>query len=361
MVASFAVGATRAYLCIKASFRREIDAVTAAVTEMQGAGVGPDCVIEVVEGPDEYLFGEEKAMLEVIEGRPPLPRLLPPFQHGLFASAAHLGWSSRESPTRGEARTSNPTLVNNVETLANVPHILARGAAWHRSMGTPDSPGSIICTVVGDVERATVVQVPMGTPLRGVLDAACPLAPIKAVFSGVANPVIGSAGLALPLTYEAFAAAGTGLGSCGFIAYDDDACMVEVARQFSRFLHVESCGQCSPCKLGSRDITLRLERVEAGVADDSDIEAIGAWLGRVTDGARCYLATEEQQVIASILRAFPEEFAEHLERSSCPRPRPMTFPKIVDIDDGKVTYDARQYLKRPDWTYAETSELTSDW
>lgn len=303
-------------------------------------------------------------MLEVIEGRPPLPRLLPPFQHGLFASAVHLGWSSRESPPTDAARASNPTLVNNVETLANVAPILARGADWYRTMGTADSPGAVIATVVGDVERASMVEVPLGTPLRAVLDRAGPPpsgTAIKAVFSGVANPVLTAADLDLPLTYEAFAAAGTGMGACGFAVYDDTACMVEVTRLFSRFLHVESCNQCPPCKLGSQEITYRLERIEAGVADDRDVAVIGGWLGKVTDSNRCYLPVEEQQVVASVLRAFPEEFAEHLERGECPRPRTLALPKILDLVDGVARYDENAARKRPDWTYADEPELVSDW
>ena len=136
---------------------------------------------------------------------------------------------------------------------------------------------------------------------------------------------------------------------------------MEVARQYSRFLHVESCGQCPPCKLGSQEITYRLERIEAGIGDDRDVAVIGGWLGKVTDGNRCYLAVEEQQVVASLLRAFPEEFAEHLEQRACPRPRPLTMPKIVDVHDGVATFDERTPLKRPDWTYAATPELVSDW
>ncbi len=122
---------------------------------------------------------------------------------------------------------------------------------------------------------------------------------------------------------------------------------------FSRFLYVESCGQCPPCKLGSGAITELLAKVEAGVAGDPDIETIGAWLGKVTDGNRCFLAVEERQVVASVLRRFPEEFAEHLELQRCPRPRAVQLPKIVDLRDGVAVYDERQYLKQPDWTYLE--------
>ena len=120
-----------------------------------------DLRVSIVEGPDEYLFGEEKALLEVIEGRDPLPTLLPPYQRGLFATV-QLGWEADVST--GQAGRSNPTLVDNVETLAAAAHILAKGASWFRSMGTAESPGTVIVTIVGDVARSRVLEVECGTP-----------------------------------------------------------------------------------------------------------------------------------------------------------------------------------------------------
>ena len=359
MIAAFAVGATEAYVAVKASFAREADAVTRAAQEMQAAGFGPEITISVVRGPDEYLFGEEKAMLEVIEGKSPLPRLYSPHEHGLFAAGPQSGWEASAAEGSDRPRPygegSNPTAVNNVETLSHVAHILARGAEWFRSMGTDKSPGTVVSTVVGDVVRPGVEEMPMGTPLSEVIDrvggGVAPGRSVKAVFSGVANPVLTVAALGTPLDYEAMAAAGGGLGAAGFVVLDDTACMVEVARQFSRFLYVESCGQCPPCKRGSGEITERLARIESGAGTQQDIEEIEGWLRKVTDGNRCYLAVEEQVMVASILREFPEEFEEHLSSGRCPRPREIPLPKIVDLADGKVTYDARQYLKQPDWTY----------
>jgi len=291
----------------------------------------------------------------VVEGKDPLPRLLPPYIHGLFSTVPQMGWTATElRPGHAGPHESNPTVVNNAETLSNVPHILANGADWFRSMGTPDSPGTIVVTVVGDVPRPLVVEVEMGTPLAEVLEQAggpLPGRAFKAAFSGVANPVLAAAAFDTPLTYEDMASAGSGLGSAGFILFDDSACMVEVARLFSRFLYVESCGQCPSCKQGSGEITDRLARIEGGVGDDDDIEQMGSWFAKVTDGARCYLATEEREVVSSILRAFPEEFAEHLELGACPRPRDLPLAKIVDLEGGRVVYDEKQYAKQPDWTY----------
>jgi NADH:ubiquinone oxidoreductase subunit F (NADH-binding) len=361
-IAAFAIDAAEAFICLKASFRREIDALTRAVQEFQAAGVCGDYKITIVAGPDEYLFGEEKAMLEVIEGNEPLPRWLPPYLHGLFATVPQLGWQPHDNEI-GSTRSgtgSNPTLVNNVETLSNIPHILARGPEWFRSMGTAESPGTIVATVVGDVVAPDVGEVEMGTTLRSVIDAVgsglVDGRSVKAVFSGVANAVITSSHLDAPVSYEGFQAAGSGLGSAGFIVYDDSTCMVDAAYRFSRFLSIESCGQCPPCKLGSGAITEHLERIETGAGTDGDLDAITGWLGHVTDGSRCYLATEEQIVVTSILRAFPDEFTQHIALGRCPRPRRLPIPKLLDLADGKAVYDESFWRKRPDWTYAPEGE-----
>jgi NADH:ubiquinone oxidoreductase subunit F (NADH-binding) len=356
IIAAFAIGADEAFICLKASFEREIAAVTRAVQEFQAAGICAECTVSVVGGPDEYLFGEEKAMLEVIEGKPPLPRWFPPYEHGLFAASPQEGWEAGPHGTHRRSDEPNPTLVNNVETLANVPHILARGADWFRAIGTADSPGTVVATVVGDVVAPDVGEVELGTPLGAVIEAVgsgvVADRSVKAVFSGVANPVITGAQLDTPVSYEGFRAIGSGMGAAGFIVLDDTACMVDAAYRFSRFLFIESCGQCPPCKMGSAEITNRLERIETGAGDDRDLEVIGHWLERVTDGNRCYLAVEEKLVVSSVLRAFPEEFAEHLEQHGCPRPTRRPMPKLLDLADGAATYDESFWRKLPDWTYA---------
>jgi NADH-quinone oxidoreductase subunit F len=359
MIAAYAVGASETFVAVKEAFAEEAELITRAVVEMQEAGVCRDCQVTIVRGPDEYLFGEEKALLEVIEGKPPMPRLLPPHEHGLFATAPQTGWTATDpEPGHRGVHESNPTLVNNVETLANATAILARGAQWFRARGTEQSPGTVVATVVGDVGRPGVYEVEMGTPLRAVLERAEPTGPVKAVLSGVANPVVTSKHLDTPLTYEAFAAIGSGLGAAGFIVYDDSACMVEVARVLSRFLYVESCGQCPPCKRGSGEITELLDRIDAGDGSEHDVAAIHGWLRRVTDGNRCYLAVEEQVLVGSILESFPEEFADHLASGACPRPRGLQVPKLVDIADGCVVVDERQGRKLPDWTYGPADLAT---
>jgi NADH-quinone oxidoreductase subunit F len=356
-VAALTIGAREAYVGIKQSFRTELERLVGALEEMEAAGLAGDVPINIVGGPDEYLFGEEKALLEVIEGKPPLPRLLPPYEHGLFATGSQMGWESvPREPGHGPALdVSNPTLVNNVETLANVGHILVRGAEWFRSMGTADSPGHAVATVVGDVVHPGVAEIDLGMRLSDLIEevggGAKPGRRVKAVFSGISNPVVTASQLDTPLTYEDMARIGSGLGAVGFAVYDDTACMVEVAFQYSRFLWIESCGQCPPCKLGTQEITHRLNEIAACRGSDTDIAVIGGRLKNVTDGARCFLPQEEQHVVRSLLRAFPEEFAAHLE-GNCPNPRTdLIAPKIVDLAGGTVTYDEKHRRKRPDWTY----------
>ncbi|HEY2430013.1 MAG TPA: NADH-ubiquinone oxidoreductase-F iron-sulfur binding region domain-containing protein [Acidimicrobiales bacterium] len=359
IIAALAVGAREAFLAVKHSFSPEIAALRRALEEMGSAG-WLDVPVRVVEGPDEYLFGEEKALLEVIEGNAPLPRQLPPYQYGLFATGVQLGWAAHGAepgtppPPGGSV---NPTLVNNVETLSNVPHILARGAEWFRGFGTEGSPGIIVCTVVGDVVRDGVGEVEMGVTLRDAIDRIGGGVPagrtIKAVFSGVSNPVLVDADLDTPLTYEDFASAGSGLGAAGFIVYDDTTCVVELALLLSRFLYIESCGQCPACKLGTQAITEALVNLQEGQGSELDIEIIGARLRNVTDGNRCALPIEEQNVVSSLLRHFAEEFVEHLEGRGCTSERELVVPKLVDIVDGRAVYDEHYRFKLPDWTYAD--------
>jgi NADH-quinone oxidoreductase subunit F len=354
-IAALTVGATRAFLAVKSSFTREVEILRRALVEMRAVGLTGDVPIRLVLGPDSYLFGEEKALLEVIEGEEPLPRRDPPYLHGLFASGPQMGWSAHDGGDAG-GEAANPTIVNNVETLATVPHILTNGTEWYRALGTWDSPGTTVFTVVGDVVRPGYAELELGTPLREVIErvGGGPHAgrSVKAVFSGVANGVITANNLDVPATYEDLAAIGSGLGSAGLIVYDDTADMVSVARMFARFLHIESCGQCGACKLHSGAISDTLERLEANAAHESDIEALGAGLRMVTDQNRCYLPVELQTVIASIMRAFPGDFVARLE-GRLPPPRLYRLPKIVDLDGGGVTYDRKIGLKQADWTYLD--------
>jgi NADH:ubiquinone oxidoreductase subunit F (NADH-binding) len=354
VIAASTIGAHDIYIGVKSSFVRECEALERATQELAAAGLLDDLDITIARGPSEYLFGEEKAMLEVIEGKEPLPRILPPFQHGLFATAPQLGWIANEAEPGEEAGdAANPTLVNNVETLAQVTWILANGADEFRELGTATSPGTIVYTLCEDVATPGVFELPLGTSMRELVETygggTASGRPVKMVCSGVANPVLPGDLLDTPADFESLARAGAGLGSAGFIVYDDETCALAVARLFSRFLSVESCGQCPPCKLESAEITDGLERIELE-GDASQLPRIQRGLITVADGNRCFLAVEEQQVVSSILRCFPEDVVAH-EEGRCMLRHDLDLPLLVDFD-GTFTYDERQARKRPDWTYA---------
>ena len=262
-IAAYAVGAERAYICVKRSFAPETQALSTAIDEMQRADALGPTPIELVLGPDLYLFGEETGLEEVIEGRLPLPRVARPFMFGLFAQPPN----------------DNPTLVNNVETLANVAHILADGPDWLRSNGTDDSPGTMVFTVCGDVRREGVFELPLGTPLRHLVEDRAGGPTGRAEPEGdlprcVQHRPARRASSTCRWTSTRCARSDPALGSAGFAVFDDSACMVRAARLYSRFLYVESCGQCPACKFGTGEVTRILEKVEAEGASDQDVEAI---------------------------------------------------------------------------------------
>lgn len=341
-IAAYAVGAERAYIGIKSGFEPEIRRLRGAMEEMASRDLIGLVPVELVGGPDEYLFGEEKALLEVIEGNDPLPRVVPPWMEGLFRTL--------DSP--------NPTAVNNVETLANVPHILREGAEWFRTFGTEDSPGTMVFTLSGDVRNPGMYELPMGFSLRELVYGIGGGPPdgreLKAVFPGASTTVISAEQLDTPLGFDAMRAVGSGLGSGGFVVYDDSACIVRATLAFSRFLYIESCGQCPACKHGTGAITELLQRIDQGKGSEADVETILARALTVTDAQRCALPTGETLIAQSAVQMFAPEFAEHFGRG-CPRPRDLPVPKMVDFDDvaGEFVYDERYRLKRPDWTYAD--------
>src|SRR3989440_2521699 len=300
-IAAHAAGANAAFVALKRRFKPEVRALERAHKEMAQHDLLGPVPIEIRLGPDEYLFGEERGLLEVIEGRDPMQRILPPYMQGILAAP--------QPPA--------PAAVTNVETLSNVPGIVRHGPDWFREVGTDRSPGTMIFTMVGDVVRPGIYELPLGITLRSLLYDVCggplPGREIKAVVPGASNPVFIPAHFDTPMDFDATAAAGSGIGSAGFTVYDDRTCMVRVARVFSRFLHIESCGQCVPCKTQSDRITRLLNTIDAGEATEGDVEEILAACKRVTDGQRCYLSTAESVLIQSIVRIFVGEFAAHLE------------------------------------------------
>jgi len=341
-IAAYAVGAARAYIGLKQVFGQEAGALAHALKEMADAGA-LTVPIQLVLGPDHYLLGEETGLLEVIEEREPLPRMARPFMFGLFARPPN----------------ENPTLVNNVETLSNVPHILAEGPDWLRSSGTESSPGTMLFTVAGDVVREGVFEHPLGTPLSVLIEDAGGVAggrDVKMVFPGSSNTVLLPEQLETPLDLESMAAVGSGLGAGGFALYDDSTCVVEAGLMFCRFLYVESCGQCPPCKLNSGDLVEFLEALERG-EEAGELDTALARARGVTDGQKCGLPTGTSLLAQSLLLGFEQEFREHAGRA-CPSSRGLVLPKLVDHDEqrGRFTYDETYSRKRPDWTREEAAD-----
>jgi NADH-quinone oxidoreductase subunit F len=327
-IGAYAVNAQKAFLAMKRSFEKEYAAVSRALQEMTARNCLGAIPIEVVLGPDDYLFGEEKALLEVIEGGDPLPREadFPPYVKGLFV----------KFPTE-----LNPTVVNNAETLSNVPHIVLRGADWFRSLGTKDSPGTMVFTISGDVQTPGVYELPMGTPLRElIVDCGGGVPPgrkVKAVFSGVASAVILPDKLDTPMDFGSMKGIGSGLGSGGFIVYDDTSCMLRVAHRFAEFLWLESCGQCTACKYGGSRAAFYLKKLIEGQGNEVDLDFALQGAIMAPQANRCFLAVELSLVVPSIIRNYPQEFIAHYNRG-CQNCREVILPKMHDYDETKKQF-----------------------
>jgi NADH:ubiquinone oxidoreductase subunit F (NADH-binding) len=354
VIAADAVDAERIVFALKVSFRPELERLRTALAEIEHAG-WTDRDLVVVEGPSEYLYGEETALLEVVDGREPFPRIAPPYRDGVedvgsdpvSAAGKVMASPSGETP-------APPALVNNVETIANVAGILAEGAQWFRQVGTEESPGTIVCTVSGGGRKAGVAEFELGTPLSEVIETiAGPGAPIKAVLSGVASPFLPGDKLETPLSYGAMEAAGTGLGAAGFILFSEGDDLVAAAAGVASFLAVESCGQCTPCKQDGLAIAEILSRICCGQPEPNDSEELASRVTTVADEARCNLASQQQAVIGSLLSLFPDAVQDHFEDAAVPDD-PILIAPLVDItDDGRAILDERHRAKQPDWTFDE--------
>src|SRR5581483_7580384 len=353
VIAAEALGAERIVFALKASFEIEIGRLDRALKEVAEAGWTALPTL-IVHGPSEYLFGEETALLEVVDGREPFPRIAPPYRRGVDdVGPDPVSGAGSVMATPGGQTPAGPALVNNAETMANVPGILANGATWFREAGTADSPGTIVCTVSGGGRRAGVAEFEMGTPLREVIETiGGPGAPIRAVLSGVANPFLPAGLLDTPVTYEALEAAGSGLGAAGFLVFSEADDLAAVAAGVARFLAVESCGQCVPCKQDGLAIADILTRIVCGDSRPGDADELPSRVTTVGDEARCALAGQQQRVVGSLLALFPDAVRAHLEDAAVPDD-PVLIAALLDIVDGRAVIDERQRTKLPDWTFGE--------
>jgi len=376
LIAARAVAATQIIFGMKRTFATEVARVNTVIKEAHAAGWIDDGLdVRVFEGPSEYLYGEETALLEAIAGRHPLPRIAPPFRRGVTEvvpsgsdAAAESGLAAPVSMAGPSAEgVAPPTLVDNVETLANVPRIIARGAAWFRTVGTEQSPGTIVCTVTGSVRRPGVGEAPMGTPLREVIHdiggGPADGRRIRAVLSGVASGLITEAHLDTPIGYETLQEVGGGLGSAGFMVFDDEDDIPAAVAGVSRFLAGESCGQCTPCKQDGLTLADALARVCRGAGDATDLEVIAQRAATVGENARCYLALQHQAVVTSLVERFPNDLADRItgkvgddtggDIGGDIAAGPALVTELVDLEAGRVTLDERFLQKQPDWTYGD--------
>lgn len=358
-IAARAVGGNRVVLALKAGSTVEARRLQDAITEV-GADWAPDVGFEVFTGPREYLLGEETALLEAVDGRPPFPRITPPYRRGIDEETIDLREPDRTAANAelagpSDASVAAPTLVDNVETLAHVACIALEGPDWFRSLGTDASPGSLVCTVSGQCARHGVAEFPMGTPLGEVLAAvgAVDRRDVAAVLPGVSGAWLGPDDLDLPLTYEDFAAAGSALGTAGFIVAGAGADLLVLATAVARFLAVESCGQCTPCKQDGRTIAATLaDLAEPGpdVRADEHEATLRAALATVADSARCALAGQQQATVGTALRRFPGILAGPRPAVVDHRMAELIAP-FADFDGTRFTRQLDELAKQPDWSY----------
>src|SRR4051794_23103606 len=362
LIAARAVEANSVVFGLKRTFVTEISRMRAAIAEIQREGWADGIDLTVFEGPEEYLYGEETALLETLDGRYPFPRIAPPFRRGVTEVVEHAddvgtgsGLSAHvDMAVPGGETGAPPTLVDNVETMANVPRIVSRGADWFRTEGTEQSPGTIVCTITGSTRRAGVGEVLMGTPLREVIETLGGGARrghrIKAVMPGVSSGVIPEHLLDTPVSYEAMADIGSGLGAGGFIVFDDSDDLAAVAAGVSRFLAVESCGQCTPCKRDGMALAALLARVSRSEATARNLGEVRDLLGTVSDSARCYLALQHQAVVESVLTGFGDEFQAHIDGAAAPAV-PALVTELVALEGDEAVFNERHRQKQPDWSF----------
>ena len=309
IIAARAAGANRCFIYIRGEYDLQADILDAAVGEAYEAGyLGADVLgtgeqVELVvhRGAGAYICGEETALLDSLEGKRGNPRLKPPFPavQGLY---------------------DGPTLINNVETLSNAPHIVASGSAWFKSFGTEQSPGTKVTSVSGDVKRPGNYEVELGIPTRDLIEglAGGPLEgrKIKGIFpGGSSSPVLlPEECLDKPYSWEAMADAGSMLGSGSIIVFDDTTKMVELALRTARFYHHESCGKCTPCREGTNWTVKMLERMIHGQATPIDLETVSSVQTNIIGNCLCVLGDSMAMPVGSMVQKFRDEFMEAIER-----------------------------------------------
>ena len=312
LIGAYAIGSNTGYIYVRNEYPLAVKNITIAVEKARNLGIlgenilgsGFDFDVVIVRGGGAFVCGEETALIASIEGRSGEPRAkyVFPAERGLY---------------------NKPTNINNVETWANVPLIINKGAQWYRSIGTENSKGTKIFALVGKINNTGLVEVPMGITLREIvydIGGGIPKGrKFKAVqVGGPSGGCIPETHLDLQVDFDALSKVGSMMGSGGMIVMDDRTCMVDVALYFLKFLEEESCGKCTPCREGVHQMRLILERITEGNGKEEDLETI-EWMGKaIIDGSLCGLGGTAPNPVLTTLRYFRDEYEAHIKEKTCP-------------------------------------------
>ncbi|MEK7797462.1 MAG: NADH-quinone oxidoreductase subunit NuoF [Nitrospirota bacterium] len=325
ILAAYAIGVRTSYIYIRGEFALGAKILERALAEAYQAGyLGKDILgstfaldLYVHRGAGAYICGEETALLESLEGKRGLPRIKPPFPatHGLF---------------------QKPTVVNNVETLSNIPHIVNRGPEWFAAIGNPPkSSGTRIFCMSGHVKRPGNYEVPMGITFREMIyDIAGGMRgekPLKAFIPGGASAAfLMPEHLDVKLDFESVAQAGSMLGSGGITVMEEGTCMVWAAENLLHFFNHESCGKCTPCREGSSWLLQILRRIDHGKGKMDDLATLLRLCGNIAGRTVCAFGDAEIAPITSTLQYFREEYEAHIREQCCPF-RPQPAPELISV------------------------------
>ncbi len=310
LIAAYAIGATLGYIYIRAEYPLAIVRLQHALKQMDECRlIGKSILgskfsfdIKIKEGAGAFVCGEETSLIHSIEGKRGMPRTRPPFP---AVSGLH----------------EKPTVINNVETLGTVPHILRNGSGWYRQFGVEGNFGTKTFSLVGKIRRSGLIEVPLGTPLRKIIFdiGGGTQKPFKAVQTGgPSGGCIPKELLDTPVTYETLASVGSIMGSGGLIVMDQDTCVVDVARYFLDFIQKESCGKCTPCRVGTRHMVEILEKICRGEAEAEYLDKLESLARLVKSTSLCGLGQTAPNPVLTTLRYFRPEYVEHINEYYCP-------------------------------------------
>ena len=318
-ICCLAVGAQKTYVYIRGEYAEQAEILRAAIAEayeqkilgdsVLGSGRSLDMTVHL--GAGAYICGEETGMLESLEGKRGQPRVKPPFPAVVGAFG-------------------QPTVINNVETLCNVPHILTRGPDWFQGIGTDErNTGPKLYCVSGHVERPGVFEFPIGVTLDELIDAAGGMyrgRALKAFIPGGASAALLPAeSSGLPMDFDSLAKAGSMLGSAAVVVMDETTCLVRAVARLASFFAHESCGQCTPCREGTNWSRIVLDRIESGQGSPADAELILRMTANMTGTALCALADACVGPVRSLVTNFRDEIDRHIEEGRCPIPDQPVF------------------------------------